>query len=190
MADPSKDFRYKIGEVEVEGYQITESSRYQDKLWPDWLNSKDFMTVDGAPWITLQGKELRIPPLAWIVRDASGNRSIVEALDFENYVKVVPNVPPSVQLAAVPDLPVEGPVIHSVHDDELLLDVKVAFELLQLSQYDEALKVLRVALSSRAQWCNCSPGQCEKLDPWSCRDKSPLVKKPRKPRKKKPGKKT
>jgi hypothetical protein len=182
MTDPSKDFRYTIGDQTVEGYQITEVSRFQEKLWPDWLNSNQFMTIDGHPWITLNGEEeVPIPDLAWVVKDANGIMSLVDALDYENYVKVVPEPEYVPSLIAVPT------EIHTqavVPDKELLLEVKVAFEMLQMGNAEEALKALQATLSSRADWCECAPGQCEKLDMWGCREKSPLVKKPRKARKK------
>lgn len=111
-------------------------------------------------------------------QSAVGQISIVDALEFENYIKVVPNY--------VPELIAPPTEIHTqtvVPDKELLLEVKVAFELLQMDQYDEALKNLRAILASRVEWCDCAPGICEKQDQWSCREKSPLVKKPHKPRK-------
>jgi hypothetical protein len=143
------------------------------------------MTIDGQPWITLNGEEeVPIPDLAWVVKNADGIMSLVDALDYENYVKVVPNVVP---IIAAPSTEIDlrpGQISYASPDDDLLLEVKVAFEMLQMGNSDEALKALQATLSSRAEWCVCSPNQCEKLDPWGCREKSPLVKKPRKTRKK------
>lgn len=177
------DFRYTIGDIEVEAFQITETSRYQDKLWPDWMDSRQFLTVDGETWITLGSEEIKIPYLGWLVRGSSGQISVVDALDFEKYQKVVQNV--TVLPLAVPTEVITLPA--PVRDDELLADTKLVFEMLQMDSYDEARKLLTTMLSKRTTWCNCSPGLCEKADPWSCREKSPLVKKPRKAKKKPAG---
>ena len=134
MADPAADFRYTIGDKTIEGYQITEASRYQDKLWPDWLDSNQFMMVDGAQWITINGEEQPIPDLAWVVKHPDGLMSLVDCMDFENYVKVVPNVVHLEQIA--PGLSVV-PTITTVSDDELLVEVKVAFQLMQSSEHEQ-----------------------------------------------------
>lgn len=181
MADPAKDFRYTIGDKTIEGYQITEASRYQDKLWPEWLHSRDFINVDGQTWIKIAGEELPVPELSWIVRDASGYMYIVDALEFENYVKVVPHVPETFD-EPVMMAPVVGPTeVHTqtvVPDDSLLLDCKVVFGMLKIGSPEasqEALKHMTTMLSSRTSWCSCAPGQCKKLDVWGCREQSPLV---------------
>ena len=43
----SKDFRYTMpdGSV-VEGFQMTEDMRYQEKKWPEWMNSRYLVTYD------------------------------------------------------------------------------------------------------------------------------------------------
>ena len=89
MTDAKMDFRYTKDGVEVEGYQITDESRYQDKLWPSWLSSSDFLTVDGLHWIKLGVEEFPIPKFGWIVQHSDGHKTIVPALEFETYVKVV-----------------------------------------------------------------------------------------------------
>jgi len=176
MPDTDQDFRYTspAGET-IEGYQITEASRFQDKLWPDWLTSRDFLEINGQQWIVINGEEVLIPELAWIVKHPDGRRDIVDAFAFDSYVKVVPN-PAPVQLAVVEELDI-GPdgLMPAIDDEALLLEVKGVFEMLKMGSHDEALKALRAALSSRANWCSCSPGQCEELEPWGCREKSPLV---------------
>ncbi len=177
MAD--QDFRYTIGDETIEGYQITESSRYQEKLWPEWLDSRAFLTIDGQNWITINGEELPIPDLAWLVKHGDGRMSIVDAFEFENYVKVVPNPPPvQLEAVAVGDLDVRpGAIVYQPSiNDEILPEVKGVFEMLQMGSHDEALKALQTMLSARVNWCSCSPGQCEKLEPWGCREQSPLVK--------------
>ena len=167
MTDPAKDFRYTIGDVTVEAYQITESSRFAQKLWPEWLDSRSFLTIDGAAWFVLDGKEVEIPALAWIVRQPSGQLSFVDALDFENYAKVVPHVLEvfdDASAAAVPAAPV---------DDDLLAEVREAFEMLQMGEDESALKRLRDSRAARAGWCECAPGLCDKQDKWGCRQHSP-----------------
>ncbi len=182
MTDPASDFRYTIGDKTIEGYQITEASRYQDKLWPEWLHSGDFLTIDGATYIDMAGEEVPIPDLAWLVRDATGAMSVVDALEFENYVKVVPHVPETfdepilVPGATVPYAEMAAPIA----DDTLLIDCKVVFAMLKIGSPEacqEALNHMTTMLSSKTSWCNCAPGQCEKLDVWGCREQSPLVKK-------------
>ena len=63
-------------------------------------------------------------------------------------------------------------------DDGLLLDCKVVYAMLKIGSPEacqEALKHMTTMLSSRTAWCNCAPGQCQKLDVWGCREQSPLV---------------
>ena len=179
MADPASDFRYTIGDKTIEGYQITEASRYQDKLWPEWLDSRDFITVDGQNWIKMAGEELPLPDLSWIVRDATGHMSIVDALEFENYVKVVPYVPETFDEPPVaPPIAGIAGIVAPATDDGLLLDCKVIFGMLKIGSPEasqEALKHMTTMLSSRTSWCNCAPGLCEELDVWGCREQSPLV---------------
>ena len=182
MTDAAKDFRYTIGDKTVEAYQLTDSSRFQQALWPDWLDSRWFITIDGAPWFELNGQEVPIPDLAWVARDSAGNMSFIDALEFENYVKVVPHVAEVFEPTVEPGAAVAAP---PAVDDTLLAEVKLAFGALQHGDSELALGILKSALTTRAVWCTCAPGQCEELDPWICREKSPLVKKPRKPRKKK-----
>ena len=172
MTDPAKDFRYTSPDGdEVEGYQLTDATRYQEKSWPAWLNPRDFMTVDGAQWITIDGEEMPIPELAWMVKLASGRLTIVDPFAFENYVKVVPlavevfEPPETVGIVVPPEM----------QSDELLLEVKVVFEMLMMGQIVDAIEGLTTAISSRTNWCKCPPGQCEGLQLWSCREKSPLV---------------
>lgn len=162
------DFRYTLGDIEVEAYQITEATRYQDKLWPEWIDSRWFMTVDGATWIKLGGEELPFPYLSWLV-NKDGAISVCDPFKFEEYSKVVPVEPETF------DEPVEHTATVVSGDDGLLFEVMAAFILLKDGKTDEAALSLRVALSQRTQWCNCAPGQCENADPIGCREKSPLV---------------
>lgn len=176
MTDGTTDFRYTIGDETVEGYQITESSRYQEKLWPEWLDSRAFLTIDGQNWIVINGEEVRIPELAWIVKHGDGRMSIVDAFEFENAVKVVPN-PPLAEIAVFPIVDKDKAYdIQPAIEDELLIEVQGVFAMLKMGAHEDAIKALRGTLSSRVNWCTCSPGQCEKLEPWGCREQSPLVK--------------
>ena len=171
MTDPKMDFRYTKDGIEVEAYQITDESRYQ--LDPSWLDSNDFLTIDGLHWIKLGGEELPLPQYGWIVLHSDGRKTIVPALEFETYVKVVPLAPdPMLQTAEA----VSGAVSeYSFATSELLVDVQVAIELLQGGNNEDALKHLVGVIAKRVVWCTCAPGECVGADKWSCRTKSPLV---------------
>jgi len=183
MPDPSMDFRYIKDGIEVEGYQITEETRYQDKLWPAWLDSRDFITVDGSPWIKIGGEELPIPQYGWLVMWPDGHKGIVPAMEFETYVKVVPLEPdPMLAEAEAAEAPA---VQNEIETSELLVDIQTAIEMLHMgaSQAENglppaaeaALDHLMATIVKRVVWCNCPPDQCDGGDVWSCRTKSPLV---------------
>ncbi len=94
MAD--KDFRYEMpdGRI-VEAFQMTEATRFQEKNWPDWMNSRMLMTkesTDGASktnWLTIDDVETEIPSYGWLVNDA-GRIHAVEYEVMEQATKVVP----------------------------------------------------------------------------------------------------
>jgi len=176
MAD--QDFRYVFNGEEVEAYQITEASRYQQKLWPDWMDSRQFMTIDGLDWLVIGSEEMPIPQYGWLVKHIDGRITIADALAFDKADKVVPNVvepepQPTDTAVAIPSQP----------DDEFLSETRIALEMMLAGSLEEGRDHLTKLISKQTTWCNCVPGQCEKLDPWTCREKSPLVKKRRKPRK-------
>jgi len=100
LTDPKKDYRYTLGDLQVEGYQITPNSRYVSQDWPAWLKTQRLpdepnclfaMSEDPTRmWLSLPTGDVELPALAWVVKYADGHLGIVDALDFDNYVKVVP----------------------------------------------------------------------------------------------------
>lgn len=162
------DFRYIApnGE-EVEAFQLTETSRYQDKSWPDWLNSRMFMTVNGTEdWLVEGSEERKIPQYGWLVKTAGGIQ-IPDALAFEEYDKVVKEVVEEVY---------DEPELHGDPlQDPVLIELKVLYEVGEAGGSDAVHKELKNAIARRILWCNCPPGLCEGGDRWSCRQKSPLV---------------
>lgn len=172
MADPAKDFRYTLDGAEIEGYQITDASRYQQSEWPDWLDSRNFLTIDNDNWIVINGEELPIPELGWLVKHKDGRMTIVDAFAFENAVKVVPHVPETF------DLPTTEEFTERLlgQDDKLLAEVTMAFEMMLEGEHSAAQSILRNSLSDRTVWCECTPGNCQKTGgKLGCRVNSPLV---------------
>jgi hypothetical protein len=165
------DFRYIApnGE-EVEAFQLTETSRYQDKTWPDWLNSRMFMTVNGTEdWLVEGSDERKIPQYGWLVKTAGGIQ-IVDAMAFEEYDKVVKEVVEQEPIAA--DQALHGDPLQ----DPVLTELKVLYEVGEAGGSEAVHKELKNAIARRILWCNCPPGQCQEGDRWSCRQNSPLVK--------------
>lgn len=163
------DYRYINPEgIEVEAFQVTETSRYQDKLWPDWLNSRMFMTVNGnEDWLVQGSEEIKIPQYGWLVNHPSAGIQIVDAFSFEAYNKVVKE----------PE-PVVDPVMNTLPDSTdsaVLLELKVLYEVGEEGGAEAVHKELKNAIARRMTWCDCPPGICEGGDRWSCRQKSPLV---------------
>lgn len=90
----SKDFRYTMADgTEVEAFQMDEGTRYQDGDWPDWMNARFLMTVDGEngreQWLNINDKESRIPKLGWVVQFPSGNIKAVDWSVMEEATKLV-----------------------------------------------------------------------------------------------------
>ena len=199
--DAEKDYRYTLGDIELEGYQITPLTAFQDQLWPEWLKMQRLpdepnrvFRDSGNPntlWLSLPTGEVELPALAWIVKYPDGHYGIVDALDFEEYSKVVPNPPPVVHPAAdagVTALPVAA--VENVVGDvtEMGNEMMSAIKLLQEANVEtdemhglpekavEALDYLISALGKRTRWCNCPPGQCAGNNEAGCRINSPLAK--------------
>lgn len=166
------DYRYTAPDgTEVEAWQLTETSRYQDKLFPEWLTSRMFMTVNGnEDWLVDGDAERRIPPYGWLVYNGV-EVSIVDAMTFEGYDKVVKEQPPEPPQEAPDQAPQADPLM-----DPVLAELKVLYEVGEAGGAEEVHKELKKAIGRRILWCNCPPGQCEQLDRWSCRQESPLVK--------------
>lgn len=102
MVDAKMDFRYIGPDGELEGYQMTRKHFLQDQLWPSWLKMQRttaetncIFRVGVAIWLSSPAGEQVIPEAAWIVKDGAGNLSLVAALEFETYAKVVP-IPPKI----------------------------------------------------------------------------------------------
>ncbi len=197
--DAEKDYRYTLGDIELEGYQITPLTRFQEQLWPDWLKMKRLddelnrvFTISDKPsvlWLSLPTGDAELPELAWIVKYADGHYGIVDALDFEEYSKVVPNPPPVIHAPADGGVaPLSAATVENVVGDvtEMGNEMMSAIKLLQAVNEDgqdslppkaeEALDYLIHALGRRTKWCNCPPGQCAGNNEAGCRINSPLAK--------------
>jgi hypothetical protein len=102
-----KDFRYVMPDgSEVEGFQVTDASLFQDDESPDWMSSKMLMTKGSADsiktvhWLMIGDTETEIPRYGWIIRDAAG---AIRAVDYEvmeaavKVVKELPKIPDKIQ---------------------------------------------------------------------------------------------
>lgn len=198
--DPIRDYRYTLGDIELEGYQITPLTRFQEQLWPEWLKMKRldddlncvFTLSDNANvlWLSLPTGDAEMPELAWIVKYPDGHFGIVDALDFEEYSKVVPVPLAVVHPPADSNVTTLQPVaaVENVVGDivEMRNEMMSAIKLLQEVDADgedrlppkaeAALDYLIHAMSKRTKWCVCPPGQCGGKDEAGCRLNSPLVK--------------
>ena len=83
------DFRYNLGDEEVEAFQMTEDMRFQEKLWPEWMHSNYLMTIEGVSWLNINDVETEIPKYGWIVRKASGTITAVDYSVMEAAEKLV-----------------------------------------------------------------------------------------------------
>jgi len=86
------DFRYTLDGKEVEAFQVTEDSRYQERLWPDWMHSKMLLTYDGKEylkWGEHKDEEMAIPEYGWLVRSANGDVRAVGYEVMETAIKLV-----------------------------------------------------------------------------------------------------
>lgn len=87
----SKDFRYTMpdGSV-VEGFQMTEDMRYQEKKWPEWMNSRYLVTYDhGEHRLNINDVETKIPHFGWVIKKPDGTITAVEYTAMEQADKVV-----------------------------------------------------------------------------------------------------
>jgi hypothetical protein len=170
----AKDFRYMLDGEEVQGFQMTDAMRYQEKLWPDWMDSRYLMTVDGQSWLNVNDVETKIPDLGWIIQKADGTVTAVSYEVMERAEKVVPDVPDT-PVASVTPIETAKPDIVRI-DSQLVTECAMAYEMLADGQIEAGTKALRNSLSPRVAWCNCAPGQCAGGDRISCRLNSPLAK--------------
>lgn len=90
----SKDFRYRMADGSVvEAFQVTPATRYQENLWPSWMNSKWLMTVDNQEWLNINDVETAIPKFGWIVKRENGAIGVVDYSTMESAEKVVKETP-------------------------------------------------------------------------------------------------
>lgn len=97
-----KDFRYVLesGE-EVEAFQMTPESRYAEKDWPVWMDSRWLMTVEGEEWLNINDQEQKIPEYGWIMNSGGAVTAVPYTL-MEKATKVVEDAPAEVH----PEVPV------------------------------------------------------------------------------------
>ncbi len=191
------DFRYlDASGREVEAFQITPKSRWDNAHWPEWLHMQkgpgdlncvfSFSDNPDVLWISLPTGEQMIDPLGWIVKD--GELRIMEALAFdETHSKVMPVPEPPAPLPAADGIPDEISVLTVVKpavadtSDEVNEYRTAIFEAIKMLEVETegsalaALNHLKGGMASRTDWCDCLPGRCEDRNVWGCRQKSPLL---------------
>ena len=85
----SKDFRYTMPDgSEIEAFQVTEKTRYLEADWPEWMDSRYFMTIDSEEWLNVNDVETRIPEYGWVV-NRGGQITAVDFTVMEKADKVV-----------------------------------------------------------------------------------------------------
>lgn len=193
------DFRYLTteGGREVEAFQITPKSRWDNVHWPEWLQMQNrpgdlnavfsFSDNPDVLWISLPTGEQMIEALGWIVKGTDGELRIMEALAFDDtHSKVVPVPDPPAPLPAADGLADEVPTLTAVpkaaDTSEEVKEYRAAiFEAIKMLEVNTegsalaALNHLKGGMGARTDWCDCMPGRCEDRDIWGCRQKSPLL---------------
>jgi len=195
------DFRYVSvdddgSKFEIEAYQISQRSRYQNQEWPPWLKMQkrpddmnavfcDSSSPDNLT-LALPGGERLLSTNNWVVQFKNGDLSVITDGDFQNFSKVLP-VPeaPFIPPADHPDMEdpriKEVPILAAVPDiapdvEELENAVCAALQKLASEDAEAAQLILAQAMSERVTWCDCAPGSCAEGPVLSCRRNSPLVK--------------
>lgn len=193
--DATKDFRYRLGDIEIEGYQLTPKTLWLTQHWPEWLKmqrlpdetNRLYRTADNPQSLTLSlpTGDVEVPPLGWIVKHSDGHMGIMDPLDMELYEKVVPIPPPVVHPPAdgIADGATVTPIAPNAALDNVVGDINEmrnemmsAIKLLQEGDHEGALDYLIMSMSKRTKWCDCPPGICSQADEAGCRINSPLVK--------------
>jgi len=89
-----KDFRYTMPDgSEIEGFQMTKAARYQQKHWPDWMDSRFLVSYShGEQRLNINDVEQKVPDFGWIIKDATGTIKAVDYTVMENAEKVVKEV--------------------------------------------------------------------------------------------------
>ena len=91
----AKDFRYTMEDgSEVEAFQMTPASRYQEKDWPEWMNSRFLVSYNnGEQRLNINDTETTIPKFGWIVRQPGGAITAVDYSVMEKAEKVIEETP-------------------------------------------------------------------------------------------------
>jgi hypothetical protein len=211
---PTKDFRYTLEGQTIEGFQMTEQTRYREKDWPDWMDSRFLITYEGGEQrLSINDVETVIPKFGWIVKYPDGSISAVgyEVMELaDKMVKEEEIVHPEAAVdeegllllasklsgksveklraeqeerKPAPGRPAKAPPDSDLvyrekvaYGEELLGELKGAYNVAKSCEPTETLAFLNDALSKRVNWCACSPGSCDgEWDQWGCRKNSPLV---------------
>lgn len=96
-----QDFRYTMPDgSQVEAFQMTEATRYQEGLWPEWMNSKMLLTTEGTGgrkkhYLNINDVETEIPEYGWVVNNAGKITAVpYEVMELATKVtRIVPKVP-------------------------------------------------------------------------------------------------
>jgi len=115
-----RDFRYTLPDgTEVEAFQVTEASRYQEALYPDWMSSRMWLTTENDKgvkkhYLKVGETETEIPEYGWLMQMPSGNIQVVDYTVMEGATKLVKEIP------SIPQ------AIEPMADDALRLAAKMA----------------------------------------------------------------
>jgi len=89
----AKDFRYVLEGQTVEAFQMTEETRYREKDWPEWMNSRYLLTYEGGEQrLKINEAETVIPKFGWIIKYPDNSITAVGYEVMETAAKVVEDV--------------------------------------------------------------------------------------------------
>ena len=184
---------------EVEAYQISPRSRFQNEEWPPWFNMQRRpddvnavycdASIPDSLVLAMVGGEQVLSSGDWVVRFKNGDLSVLADSDFKKFSKVVPipadpYIPPADNpdatdprlekpaLTVVESVPEFGQVLNVDLED----DVCKALDALVAEDLSLAQEILTKAMMKRVTWCDCAPGSCAETKSLGCRRNSPLVK--------------
>jgi hypothetical protein len=90
---PDKDHRYTLEGQTIEAFQMTEATRYQQKHWPEWMDSRYLVTYEGGEQrLNINDVETKIPKFGWVVKYPDGSITAVGYEVMEGADKVVKEV--------------------------------------------------------------------------------------------------
>jgi hypothetical protein len=100
-----KDFRYiDSNNAQIEAYQITDRTRWQDEDWPQWLvkqrtkDQKNCLYTDASKpnelFIALESGDGWLGYNAYVIHNADGTLSVMGEIEFGQYYSKVVPVPP------------------------------------------------------------------------------------------------